>query len=358
MHVDWDWIKQRPHFIAEGLADYFDITLLYPKLLIKKGPVYNYRIKNIKYKKLYIIPNIFCNILNLKKLNSSIINIQIKSIFKTKDFDIIWFTSPLFFGSTFNLIKNGIIVYDCMDNWQGFAKNKTEYYEMGQQEKLLIDRSDIIFVSSKSLYASILKKTKNKKIILLKNAISSSFLYYNYLNNNKMILKEEYHKNRIFKLAYIGTIDKWMDFESLVRLLNEIENLVIYLIGPVCCETPVHRRLVIYGPIDHGNIPNIAAQFDGFIIPFIINDLTRAVDPIKIYEYISFRKPIIAVNYDEIVEYNKFIWTYSSYDELKDIIINLIKNHISIKYSMNEAFEYLKEHTWEKRISYIIDNLV
>ena len=29
MNVDWDWIKQRPHFIAEGLATKNEIKVIY-----------------------------------------------------------------------------------------------------------------------------------------------------------------------------------------------------------------------------------------------------------------------------------------------------------------------------------------
>ena len=30
MHVDWNWIKQRPHFIAEELTTWYDIKVVYP----------------------------------------------------------------------------------------------------------------------------------------------------------------------------------------------------------------------------------------------------------------------------------------------------------------------------------------
>ncbi|MGI6483581.1 MAG: hypothetical protein ACOX08_09975 [Methanobacterium sp.] len=29
MHLEWNWNKQRPQFIAEGLNDYFDIKVIY-----------------------------------------------------------------------------------------------------------------------------------------------------------------------------------------------------------------------------------------------------------------------------------------------------------------------------------------
>ena len=37
MNVEWNWIKQRPHFLAEELAKYFDITVLYQYRYNRKG---------------------------------------------------------------------------------------------------------------------------------------------------------------------------------------------------------------------------------------------------------------------------------------------------------------------------------
>ena len=41
MHVDWDWIKQRPHFLAEQLSLHFDVRVIYAfarnrSLLVKR----------------------------------------------------------------------------------------------------------------------------------------------------------------------------------------------------------------------------------------------------------------------------------------------------------------------------------
>ena len=50
MHIPWQWIKQRPHFIAEYLSEYFQIDVLY------KIPL-NVHKKNLINKEEYI-PNI------------------------------------------------------------------------------------------------------------------------------------------------------------------------------------------------------------------------------------------------------------------------------------------------------------
>ena len=41
-------------------------------------------------------------------------------------------------------------------------------------------------------------------------------------------------------------------------------------------------------------------------MPFVINEIINAVDPVKIYEYINFNKDIIMCYYDEVRRFNKY----------------------------------------------------
>lgn len=60
MHIDWNWIKQRPQFIAEGLSNKYKIEVFY-KYSFKRR---NYQkrkniIKNITLNKIVSIPGRF-----------------------------------------------------------------------------------------------------------------------------------------------------------------------------------------------------------------------------------------------------------------------------------------------------------
>ena len=37
MHVDWNWIKQRPHFIAGELSHFYDVEIFYRSSLLKQS---------------------------------------------------------------------------------------------------------------------------------------------------------------------------------------------------------------------------------------------------------------------------------------------------------------------------------
>ena len=45
MHIDWNWIKQRPQFLVEELSQYYDVTVVYTygynRSLIKQPNKFN-----------------------------------------------------------------------------------------------------------------------------------------------------------------------------------------------------------------------------------------------------------------------------------------------------------------------------
>jgi len=46
MHVDWEWIKQRPQFIAEGLSKFYDVHVFFPVSYFNKFNKINKKINN------------------------------------------------------------------------------------------------------------------------------------------------------------------------------------------------------------------------------------------------------------------------------------------------------------------------
>ena len=55
LHIDWNWIKQRPQFLAEGLAENNDIVCVYPFSWNLKKKTKNSH-KNVKLIPIFQIP--------------------------------------------------------------------------------------------------------------------------------------------------------------------------------------------------------------------------------------------------------------------------------------------------------------
>ena len=123
MNVDWNWIKQRPHFIAELLNDKFEVHVMYQHRYRRKG--LQQRINStLDIKPIYVIPRgdryKFLSEIN-KKIKCSTIRKRIK---KTNA-GIIYLTFP----DQFDVISDdykGTVIYDCMDNHPAFVKDRKQ----------------------------------------------------------------------------------------------------------------------------------------------------------------------------------------------------------------------------------------
>ena len=49
-------------------------------------------------------------------------------------------------------------------------------------------------------------------------------------------------------------------------------------------------------PCSHAEVPAIVAAFDVCLIPYRVNDYTRALSPIKLYEYLAMGRPVVSTD--------------------------------------------------------------
>ena len=58
-------------------------------------------------------------------------------------------------------------------------------------------------------------------------------------------------------------------------------------------------------------------------MPFCLVDIVKAVDPVKLYEYISWQKKIVVIDYPEIIRFSEFIWTYTNVEDYCSLLTEL-----------------------------------
>ena len=335
MNVDWAWIAQRPHFLAIELGKYFDLTVVYLKQYIKRWKSQRTVIQTNKEAHGIYFPKQE-HIKVLEKLSDWSFQRAMGNLDK---YDIIWVGDPLYF----KLIKNynGKIIYDCMDNNAAFADTKKRELEIQRAEQALFQRADYIFCSSLFLKNLIVNKIDATKISLLRNG----FCYSNVRPVKKAKIKPKY------KLGYIGTISSWMDFDILRAALDNYENIEIHMIGPKAeqIKKEYHERLFFDGVVEHNDLYKKIEDYDCLIMTFHVNEITLAVDPVKLYEYISFGKCILSVYYEEIKRFENMVYFYHNTQEFLDQIKMLSEIGFPASYNENMQKNFLNQNSWELR---------
>lgn len=344
MHVDWGWIKQRPHFLAEKLHEVYDVSVYYA--LSRNRKVMTANPTTIKTSPIVTLP--FKKISFIKKLNAIFQKIIFGMILKKTKPDIIWITHPsLHDYLPRNQLSEYKVVYDCMDDVLGFTNTPQAKVELDQSEKRLFEDSEIVFVSSKHLQNQIVKRGCDRgKTCLVRNGYNGEIIKPKIENMNK----------KVFSLAYVGTISNWVNFDIILKSLEAFENIEYHFYGPIECEVPINNRIIFHGPVKHSELYNEIRECDCLIMPFKINDLILSVDPVKLYEYVNFNKNIISVFYEEIERLRDFVYFYRDNSEYLEVLGKLIKNN-TLKYNEESRYRFLINNTWDKRTEVIISEL-
>lgn len=362
-NVHWNWIKQRPHFVAEGLCKNYNVDLFFTgtskDVLIKLG------IKKLKsnYENLNIktyIPIPFVRIPYIgkssffDKINNLFLSFTLPSF---KDYDIIWVCSPMYNDVVQEKrMDNNIVVYDCMDDFGSFPtimndRKKLSFFLSSEND--LINSADFVFCSSDYLSDVIRKRSRtNKSIHVVNNAIAVPDKSDKDINRLPAHLKDKYDKIDDLSdiLMYVGTVADWFDYEVMVKILDTYPTFNLILIGPNESSIQfLHPRVHCLGPIPRDYIFSFMDKARALVMPFIVNELIKSVNPVKLYEYIYTGKPIFAPLYGESKKFSKFVNLYKDADHLISMVGDMVNGTLP-NYTLIDAENFVESNTWDDRM--------
>ena len=341
MSVDWSWIAQRPHFMALELQKEYDVTVLYPRYLYRpwkgqqnlKAPEHCHGVPQLPFQERFRV---------LQRAGDIIFRKHIGDIHQ---YDIIWLGTPMF-ARLIPRDYRGIVVYDYMDDIAALQSSEKVAAYVRRAHKYLLKRADLITVTSQYLMDG-LDARSARKAHLIRNAFRSGTDCD--LSMAPARGRASEGNGKTVRAGYVGTISGWMDFPLLLWSLEQFPDLEYHFWGPSAVQLPEHERLIFHGVIEHEKIREAVQDMDCLIMPFQVNDIVLAVDPVKLYEYISFGKNIIAVRYPEIERFDPYVWFYRDRKEYAQIIGQLTERELQIRYNADQQKQFLEKNSWEER---------
>ena len=241
------------------------------------------------------------------------------------------------------------IVYDALDHLGGFS-NITSH--MLEPEVELIQKSDLVLTTSHLLYN---EKTKlNTNCILVPNA--TEFDHFNYSPEQ---LPDDLAPLGKPIIGYYGAISDWFDTQLLASLASARPNWSFVLIGRVenTDTLPLQgmQNVFLLGEKPYALLPNYLQYFDICIIPFRKIQLTEATNPVKLFEYLSAGKPVVATDLHELRYYQEYVRLAASVDEwLEAIELALQDNSPAL---VEKRIRFARQNTWDERM-YLIEDAI
>jgi glycosyltransferase involved in cell wall biosynthesis len=100
-------------------------------------------------------------------------------------------------------------------------------------------------------------------------------------------------------VVFWGVIDRRMDTAFVRQLAEEMTEGTIVLAGPEADPDPALTRcprVTRLGPVPFAQLPSLAREAAVLIMPYADLPVTRAMQPLKLKEYLATGKPVVARN--------------------------------------------------------------
>jgi len=159
-------------------------------------------------------------------------------------------------------------------------------------------------------------------------------------------------------IGYYGALARWFDYELLKSIAILRPEYQFVLIGPDFDGTlelsgiPKDRNIYWLGVKSYEELPHYLQYFDVAIIPFVVNEITHATSPLKLFEYMAGEKPIVITPMQESMRYSGVLVGENSvqFTQQLDFALKLREDEAYLSHLRQTALE----NTWEQRAEEIL----
>lgn len=240
------------------------------------------------------------------KLNDRVLYHSIKKALKQlgqTDFILINAFNPLFLNSPPQDPALKAYIYQSQDNIRALEMYLRKHGP--NAEILAIRNSDISIATSKQLQKD-LTDLSGVKVEYLPNAADFEVFKKAYLElpNLPEDLKEIAHPI----IGYTGNICHRIDYDKINAICMAHSDKNVVMVGPrnhaghTDIDLDAIPNLHFLGPKKLEVLPAYLAHFDLMILPFLCNEVTKSIYPLKINEYLASGKPVVATPFSEDIQ--------------------------------------------------------
>jgi len=338
--ISWRWIKQRPHFTAELLADSGDEVEFLSCTPLGKGRRAHWKERNLTIRERLLLP-FSLRVPPVGRVNAWWAR---RVFFAGEKFDRIILTDPrqLPFLPA-RLRRQTPLIYDCMDMLPFFHPDPIRRRLIRAEEELC-RAADAVIASSHYIGEHLRQayRLDPAKVTVIHNAVPGDFL------DSPVSTPAPARRSGRPLLLYLGTIDSWLDWETLADYAERRSQTDIELIGPRR-NTPqrLPENIRFRDAVAHREVLACLNRADVLLLPFRINELIRGVDPVKMYEYLATGKPVLSAYWEELESFRSRpqLHFYRTSEEFTALVDSLVDSPPA-----EPAPEFVRSNCWEERI--------
>ncbi|GAB6059392.1 glycosyltransferase [Desulfonatronum parangueonense] len=160
-------------------------------------------------------------------------------------------------------------------------------------------------------------------------------------------------------LGFVGNLEEKMDILLLEKIVRSFPDMDMLLIG----STHINPDILVLDRHDNVHFPGVVpydqagtwiSLFDVALIPHLNMDMTRSMNPLKLYSYLAWNVPVVCTDIPNIDKSSGMVFPASSHEEFIARLQDILEKRVDLP----DIGFWRKKNTWQSRFEAHVDEIV
>ena len=247
------------------------------------------------------------------------------------------------------------VVVDVVDDhraWPGVTDAECE--RLTENYRTLLSRADMAFANCAPVVESM--RGFAADIRLVPNGCDEDVQFTSMENDSVF---QEFAASGRHKIGFVGNLEKKIDIELIGKIAGRFPDCTVVLLGSTHANPDVlslreHPNVLMPGVVPYQQIGAWVSRFDVGIIPHLDMALTRSMNPLKLYVYLSCRVPVVSTEIYNVDRPFALVRVASSHEAFIEQVGELLREG---RPPDVEFDRYIQANAWATRFQRHVDEL-
>lgn len=246
--------------------------------------------------------------------------------------------NPIYGNELLGKFNEKAHIYYCYDGVEShFFGDRIFKIEQSFMQKVdgIITTSDYL-KAEKSLY--------NSQCQVVKNGVDFPIF--------KKFAKQNVQRATTKKVGFIGSLDPRFDIETVEFAINQLPNVRFEFTGDMRNETmktrlQTYENVMFFDSVQPNDVPQLLAQYDVGIIPYLMNEVNKNIYPLKINEFLAVGVPVVMNAFATLPEFEGIVSVAQNKDEFVEKLMWEMGNDSAAK--IEARIDFAANNSWDAR---------
>ena len=256
--------------------------------------------------------------------------------------EILWMSTGSPFLALLDEVQHDVSIYRMSDDTTAFPDTPASFAAL---EKEVCGRADLVLATAHSLQTRA-RELGARRVLYLPNACDPAAF-----ESGPLEQPADLGGTPRPRALYVGALDHWFDAALVAEVARLLPAWPFLLLGPARADLGLLRGLGNVrnlGPRPYRDLPAYLRASDAGIVPFVLNPLTDAIHPLKVYEYCAAGLPVVATPMRETAAMGAPILLAGTPGEFAAALEQARREGTKRR---AERLDYARRNTWDQRFA-------